>query len=254
LSLAWPVIVAELGWMFMGVVDTLMVGWLAPEAIGAVGLGSILFFTAAVFGMGLLLGLDTFVSQAFGAGELHECHRWLRDGVHLALLATPVLMLVSLGVLEAMPALGLHPTVMSLTRPYVAVLTWSSLPLLLYAAFRRYLQALGIVRPVMITLLLANLVNAGCNWVLIFGRYGFPAMGVAGSAWATVSNAFWLLASPAALAASLASGAMSAIFMARTTLIRLASSVAPGIGNSRAALAMPPSWRWPRLSARLLSF
>ena len=186
LSLAWPVIVAELGWMFMGVVDTLMVGWLAPEAIGAVGLGSILFFTAAVFGMGVLLGLDTFVSQAFGAGELHECHRWLRDGVHLALLATPALMLVSLGVLEAMPALGLHPTVMSLTRPYVAVLMWSSLPLLLYAAFRRYLQALGIVRPVMITLLLANLVNAGCNWVLIFGRYGFPAMGVAGSAWATV--------------------------------------------------------------------
>jgi MATE family multidrug resistance protein len=75
---------------------------------------------------------------------------------------------------------------MSLTRPYVAVLTWSSLPLLLYAAFRRYLQALGIVRPVVITLLLANLVNAGCNWVLIFGRYGLPAMGVAGSAWATV--------------------------------------------------------------------
>ena len=89
LSIAWPVIVAELGWMFMGVVDTLMVGRLAPEAIGAVGLGSILFFTAAVFGMGLLLGLDTFVSQAYGAGNLHECHRWLRDGVHLALLATP---------------------------------------------------------------------------------------------------------------------------------------------------------------------
>ena len=186
LKLAWPVIVAELGWMFMGVVDTLMVGWLAPEAIGAVGLGSILFFTVAVFGMGVLLGLDTFVSQAFGAGNLHECHRWLRDGVHLALIATPALMLVSFGVLETMPALGLHPTVMSLTRPYVAILTWSSLPLLCYAAFRRYLQALGIVRPVMVTLLLANLVNAGFNWILIFGHYGFPALGVAGSAWATV--------------------------------------------------------------------
>ena len=186
MSLAWPVIVAELGWMFMGVVDTLMVGLLAPEAIGAVGLGSILFFTAAVFGMGVLLGLDTVVSQAYGAGNLHECHRWLRDGVHLALLAAPVLMLVSFGLLEALPALGLHPTVRHLTQPYVAVLTWSALPLLLYAAFRRYMQALGMVRPVMITLLVANLVNAGCNWILIFGRYGFPALGVAGSAWATV--------------------------------------------------------------------
>ena len=57
LRLAWPVIVAELGWMFMGVVDTVMVGRIAPEAIGAVGLGSILYFSAAIFGMGLLLGL-----------------------------------------------------------------------------------------------------------------------------------------------------------------------------------------------------
>src|SRR5882672_5690525 len=103
IRLAWPVIGAELGWMFMGVVDTLMVGWLAPEAIGAVGLGSILFFTAAVFGMGLLLGLDTFVAQAFGAGDLHECHRWLRDGVHLALITGPILMLVSLGLLLLLP-------------------------------------------------------------------------------------------------------------------------------------------------------
>ena len=74
--------------MFMGVVDTLMVGRVAPEAIGAVGLGSILYFSAAIFGMGMLLGLDTFVSQSYGAGNLRECHRWLRDGVHLAVLAT----------------------------------------------------------------------------------------------------------------------------------------------------------------------
>jgi multidrug resistance protein, MATE family len=95
LALAWPVIVAELGWMFMGVVDTVMVGRVAPEAIGAVGLGSVLYFTAAIFGMGLLLGLDTFVSQAYGAGQLRECHRWLRDGVHLALLTVPPLMLLT---------------------------------------------------------------------------------------------------------------------------------------------------------------
>ncbi len=185
-ALAWPVIVAELGWMFMGVVDTLMVGWLAPEAIGAVGLGSILFFTAAVFGMGLLLGLDTFVAQAFGAGDLHECHRWLRDGVHLALLAAPLLMLVSFGLLYLLPFIGLHPAVLVLVGPYVSALTWSAAPLLLYAAFRRYLQALGVVRPVMLTLLAANIVNALFNWLLIFGRFGLPAMGVAGSAWSTV--------------------------------------------------------------------
>lgn len=185
LRLAWPVIVAELGWMLMGVVDTLMVGRVAPEAIGAVGLGSILYFSAAIFGMGMLLGLDTFVSQAYGANNLRECHRWLRDGIHLAILATPPLMGITLGIVGVMPIIGLHPDVQALTAPYVMVVAWGSLPLLLYAAFRRYLQALGLVWPVMITLVAANLVNAGANWVLIYGNLGMPAMGVTGAAWAT---------------------------------------------------------------------
>ena len=135
--------------------------------------------------MGLLLGLDTFVSQAYGAGNLRECHRWLRDGVHLAILAALPLMALSQAIVAAMPLIGLHPDVQALTAPYVTIAAWGSLPLLLYAAFRRYLQALGLVRPVMVTLLAANLVNAGANWVLIFGNFGFPAMGVAGAAWAT---------------------------------------------------------------------
>ena len=185
LRLAWPVIVAELGWMLMGVVDTLMVGRVAPEAIGAVGLGSILYFSVAIFGMGLLLGLDTFVSQAYGAGNLRECHRWLRDGIHLAILATIPLMAITFGMVAVMPVIGLHPDVQVLTAPYVTVVAWGSLPLLLYAAFRRYLQALGLVWPVMITLVIANLVNAGANWVLIYGHFGMPAMGVTGAAWAT---------------------------------------------------------------------
>jgi len=69
-ALAAPVVVAELGWMTMGMVDTLMVGRLGPEAIGAVGLGSALFIAIGIFGMGMLLGLDTLVSQSFGAGRL----------------------------------------------------------------------------------------------------------------------------------------------------------------------------------------
>jgi MATE family multidrug resistance protein len=84
-----------------------------------------------------------------------------------------------------MPLLGLHPDVQAMTAPYVWIVAWGSLPLLLYAGFRRYLQAVGLVRPVMITLVLANLVNAGANWVLIYGNLGAPAMGVSGAAWAT---------------------------------------------------------------------
>src|SRR6476620_5539659 len=88
LTLAMPVVLAELGWMTMGMVDTLMVGRLGPEAIGAVGLGSALFIAIGIFAMGMLLGLDTLVSQSFGAGRLDECRRCLSHGVALSVVLT----------------------------------------------------------------------------------------------------------------------------------------------------------------------
>jgi multidrug resistance protein, MATE family len=199
LALAWPVVVAELGWMLMGIVDIIMVGRLSPEAIGAVGVGSALFVAVAVFGMGLLLGLDTFVSQAYGARSLVDCHRWLLHGVYLALVLTPPVMLAALGLVGTMHWWGLHAGVESLTAPYLATVAWSSLPLLLYAAFRRYLQAMNVVRPIMLVLLTANLVNVAVNWLLIFGNLGFPALGTAGAAWATVLSRVYMAVALAAI-------------------------------------------------------
>src|SRR5258708_7149195 len=79
-SLSTPVVVTDLGLIVLGLVDTLVVGRVGAEAIGAVGLGNILFITLAMFGMGLMLGLDTVVSQAYGAGRIDECYRWLVHG------------------------------------------------------------------------------------------------------------------------------------------------------------------------------
>ncbi len=187
-SLAVPVVVAELGWITMGMVDTLMVGRLSPEAIGAVGVGSSLFLAVGIFAMGLLLGLDTLVAQAFGGRRLDECHVWLVHGTGVALaLAVPVMGMLWL-LAAGLDGWGLHPAVLALTRPYLDIVTWSVLPLLLYAAFRRYLQGMGVVRPVMIALVVANVMNACANWVLIFGHFGAPAMGVRGAAWATVAS------------------------------------------------------------------
>ena len=186
LSLAVPVVLAELGWMTMGLVDTLMVGRIGPEAIGAVGLGSSLFMGVTIFAMGLLLGLDTLVSQAFGARRFDDCHRWLVHGAALALALAAPITLVLFGLSALLPRWGVTPEVLVLAVPYLDALTWSVPPLLLYAAFRRYLQGMAVVRPVMIALVLANLLNLFGNWVLIYGRLGAPAMGVRGSAWATV--------------------------------------------------------------------
>jgi MATE family multidrug resistance protein len=194
LRVAGPVVLAELGWMSMGVVDTIMVGPLGPSAIAAAGIGSSLHTAFAIFGMGLLLGLDTLVSQAYGARRIDECHRWLFHGVLLALLLTPPLLIVCGALYFGIPGLGFHPEVAPLLRRYFGVILWSSPLLLLYAAFRRYLQGMHHVTPVMIALVTANLVNAGANWAFIYGRLGFPAMGVAGSAWATVLARFYMAA------------------------------------------------------------
>jgi MATE family multidrug resistance protein len=190
--LAVPVVMAELGWMTMGIVDTLMVGRLSPESIGAVGIGTSLFMAVIILAMGVQLGLDTLVSQAYGAGRLHDCHRWLLHGVALAVVVTVPLTWVLIAVRNSLDAWGLHPTVLALTRPYLDVVIWSVLPLLLYTAFRRYLQGMGVARPVMIALIVANLTNVFFNWVLIFGKLGAPALGVAGAAWAT-SASRWVM-------------------------------------------------------------
>jgi MATE family multidrug resistance protein len=193
LRVAIPVVVAELGWMAMGVVDTIMVGPLGPEAIAAVGVGNSLHIAFTIFGMGLLLGLDTLVSQAFGARQIDECHRWLVHGLALALLLTTPLLLVCWAMYAAIPWLGFHPQVQPLLRSYFIVLLWSSPPLLLYAACRRYLQGMHLVTPIMFALVSANVINAVSNWVLIYGRFGFPALGVAGAGWATLLSRVYML-------------------------------------------------------------
>ena len=200
-SLAAPVVTAEVGWVSMQIVDIAMVGRLGPEAIGAVGVGSALFLAFSVFGMGLLLGLDTLVSQAFGARDRAACDRWLRHGVFLALALTLPVGLLARAAGGRLDAWGLDPDVLALVQPYFAIVTWSLPLLLLYAAFRRYLQAVSVVRPIMVALVTANLVNAAVNWVLIFGNLGAPALGVDGAGWATcISRGYMTLVLAVAVA------------------------------------------------------
>jgi MATE family multidrug resistance protein len=192
LALALPVILSELGWIMMGIVDTIMVGPLGPAAIGAVGTGSTIFMTVMVFGMGTIFSLDTYVSQSFGAGRVDECHRWLFAGLKLAAIMSVLLMTVAALLVWAMPAFGLHPQVLEIIRPYVAIEIASVVPLMLYFVFRRYLQAMNVVRPVMMALITANVVNALGNWMLIYGHWGPPSLGTNGSAWATVAARIYL--------------------------------------------------------------
>src|SRR6185312_8131900 len=95
--------------------------------------------------------------------------------------------LIFYGALSTSEHWGLHPAVQAQAQPYMMILGLGAPPLLLYATFRRYLQGIQVVRPVMVALVSANVVNALGNWILIWGHFGLPALGIYGSAWATVA-------------------------------------------------------------------
>src|ERR1700756_2866041 len=111
LRLAAPLALTELGWLAMSFTDTVMVGRLpdSATAIGAVSLGSTLFYSIGVFGSGVVLGMDTTVSQAYGAGRLEECHRTMWNSLYLACAITPLLMVSVLAILPFFPYSGLTP-------------------------------------------------------------------------------------------------------------------------------------------------
>jgi len=187
LRLAVPLVIAELSWMSMTTVDTIMVGRLpnAAVAIGAAALGGGLYYTVAIFGSGLMLGLDTLVSQAFGRDDLHDARHSLVNSIAMAVALTPLLM----AVVSLMPGLmlrvGVKAEIVTTMSPFLYALNWGTLPLLLYSTLRRYLQAVNIVHPVTFALVSANAVNALFNWICIYGHLGARAYGVPGSGWST---------------------------------------------------------------------
>lgn len=196
LRIAIPLALAELGWMAMGVVDILVVGRLPDSAvaIGAASIGNAVFFSFAIFGMGLMSGLDTLVSHAFGANDWRDARRSLSGGLALAAIAAPLLMIFVLLALPLLGLLGVTPEVRERGADYIGVLIWSLPALLFYTVFRRYLQGIHFVRPVTFALVSANLVNLLGNWILVFGHWGIPALGLRGSAMSTVLARLYLAA------------------------------------------------------------
>jgi MATE family multidrug resistance protein len=196
IRLAFPLVLAELGWMTMGIVDTVMVGHLpdSARAMGAVSLGGNLFMVLALFGGGLLMGLDTLVSQAFGAGQREDCHRSLVNGVYMSVALAPILAAPVWFLRSLLTSMDIDPGVVNLTIPYTAALTVGLLPLLLYFAVRRCLQAMDMVRPVAFALVTANIVNAVGNYALVYGRFGFTGMGAVGSGWSTAIARLYMAA------------------------------------------------------------
>ena len=157
LGLAGPVVLAELGWMAMGIVDTIFVGRLGAEAIGAVSLGSASTSRWRSSAWGCSWGSTPWCRRPSAPAGAEECHRWLVQGLYLCLVLSPLVMVAPAR--RASPGWdgsASIPAVLAQALPFLRAMTWGTLPLFLYAAFRRYLQGMGMVKPVMFALISAN--------------------------------------------------------------------------------------------------
>jgi MATE family multidrug resistance protein len=195
LRLAVPIVLSDLGWMSMGIVDTMMVGRITPgtaTAIGAVSIGSIFFQTLAMLVGGIMLGLDTLVSHAYGAGNREDCHRSLLHGLYLVVPSAPLLMGTLWLAVPLFRLFGYEAALLHEISRFLHALVWSMPPLFVYFAFRRYLQATSRARPVMFTLVTANLINLAGDWILIYGHLGAPALGTVGSALSTAAARLYM--------------------------------------------------------------
>ena len=193
IRLALPVAAVQLGIMAMGVTDTIMVGHVSPAALASTALGNLYFFIAGIFGQGTLMALDPVVSQAVGARDEEAITRALQRGLLLALALTIVTCATFIPVRAVLGLLDQPAEVIPDAATYVHIAIPGVFPFYAFIVFRQSLQALGRVAPVLWTVLAANLLNAGLNWVFIFGNLGSPAMGVGGASLAT-SIGRWAMA------------------------------------------------------------
>jgi MATE family multidrug resistance protein len=205
--LAVPLIAGELGWVSMSLVDTAMLGRLPDSALAmaSAALAQVLFNTVCFGVGGVLLGLDSLISQAIGAKQQTVANRWLLHGLVMA-VALSALLAALFGFGPAlMRRMPVDKTILDGAIPAMQGLNYGTLPLLLYFTLRRYLQANNHGRPIAFALISANLVNAAADWLLIYGqRWWFtingypmqlriPAFGVVGSSWATSFARLYLM-------------------------------------------------------------
>ncbi|MEE8526178.1 MAG: MATE family efflux transporter [Thermoanaerobaculia bacterium] len=191
--LAVPVVLTHLGMMLMGVVDVMMLGRFSEQALAAGALGNSVSIALLMLPMGILMALDPLVAQAFGAGDHPRVARCLRQGLVMAVLLSIPLSAAMWPLEGPLTFLGQQPEIVRSSASYLRALVPGNVAYLLFIAVRHSLQAMSVVRPAVIAMVVANLINVVANYALIFGNFGFPALGVVGSAAATSLSRWTLL-------------------------------------------------------------
>ncbi|RCS25889.1 MATE family efflux transporter [Phyllobacterium salinisoli] len=187
LALAWPMILTNVAQTAMTATDVMMMGWISPDALAAGALGSNLYYTPMFFGMGLTLATSPMLARQLGANRhsVREVRRTVRQGLWVALFISVPLWLMLWQAEAILLLMGQKPDLARVAGHYVHTLQWSLLPFYGYIVLRSFISAFERPGWAMVVVLFAVPFNALANWCLMFGKLGFPALGVAGSGLAT---------------------------------------------------------------------
>lgn len=186
LRLAIPIALSQAGQLVVQVVDNAMVGRLGAVPLAGVAFGGNVFFFLFIFGLGLAMGITPLVGELYAQGKHRSTAQILQNSVTLYLALGILICAAQFATVPLFPHMGQPAEVLEAGTPYYEYLAWSTIPLMVFFAFRSFLEGVGNTKVAMTITIAANLVNVLFNWLLIYGHWGFPEMGAAGAGLSTL--------------------------------------------------------------------
>jgi len=185
-KLAFPVIMGLLGHTIVQLADNIMVGQLGADELAAVSLGNSFVFVAMSLGIGFSTAITPLVAEADGAGNVADGKSALKHGLVLCTVLGLSLFGIILLAKPLIYQMNQPPEVVELALPYLDIVALSLVPLVIFQAFKQFSEGLSQTKYPMYATVLANVINVILNYLLIFGSFGFPKMGIVGAAIGTL--------------------------------------------------------------------
>ena len=193
LHLAYPVMLGQLGHVMVGLIDNIMVGQLGAAPLAAVSLGNALVFIAISIGIGFSFAITPLVAEADGAGNVEKGKSYFHHGVIMCGVNGIMLFLLLLLAKPILYHLDQPAEVVELAIPYLEIVAFSMIPLMIFQALKQFADGLSQTRYAMYATLIANVVNVVFNYLLIYGVWIFPRLEVEGAAFGTLISRFFML-------------------------------------------------------------
>ena len=188
IKLATPIVLAQAGQMLVNLADTLMVGQVGTTPLAAASYANSIFINILFFGVGITFALTPLVGKAFGARKKEECAYWLKQGLWANFLIGAILTLLSGAFYFVLPYMGQEESVWKEAGPYFLLLAASIIPLQIFNTYKQFTEGLSNTKIAMITTIGGNILNVILNFILIYGHFGVPALGLIGAGIGTLAS------------------------------------------------------------------